>query len=490
VIFGSPPDSSGSGSTDGSSYDQVRGNVVTLDGTSGYLRLPDHMLQNAGTSLAVSVTFKTSKPSSGTYPGGVLLSTGQDVPANNNQGSTTEMYIGTDGKLYAQWANGAVNPMISLNQVADGQWHTATLVGSGAAQTLYLDNDTPVQSNATAPLQVYEPEVFVGAGVFPAVPWVNAPGGNTTVHSSYFAGQITDVSFYSTTLAQAPLAQRHPVTTNTGIFTAGVGNNLCLNDDNGKIASGNAIETWTCTGTSNEEWSLTPYGTIVFAGTGTGSGSTNSGDCLDVATSDTTGWTAPNNTPIQLRPCAGTPNQQWVLRSNNSLYNPSSGRCLDDPGSSTTPGAKLQVYTCNNSTAQQWIPTIHPVVPITGTIVGNGLCLDDTNSSSANYNAVQLSTCGDSSAQNWTVQPWGAITLAQYPGKCLDVYHSGVGDGVKVDLYDCDGTGAQQWQPNLIEGTLWNPESTECLDWGAGTSGTQAQIWSCNQTPRQQWVIP
>ncbi|HJP77779.1 MAG TPA: RICIN domain-containing protein [Pseudonocardiaceae bacterium] len=41
-------------------------------------------------------------------------------------------------------------------------------------------------------------------------------------------------------------------------------------------------------------------------------------------------------------------------QSNGSLYNPQSGKCLDDPNSSTTEGTQLQIYDCNGTNAQQW----------------------------------------------------------------------------------------------------------------------------------------
>ena len=44
----------------------------------------------------------------------------------------------------------------------------------------------------------------------------------------------------------------------------------------------------------------------------------------------------------------------WVGQSNGTLLNPNSGKCLDDPSSSTTPGAKLQIYTCGSGAGQQW----------------------------------------------------------------------------------------------------------------------------------------
>ena len=65
-------------------------------------------------------------------------------------------------------------------------------------------------------------------------------------------------------------------------------------------------------------------------------------------------------------------------------------------------------------------------------------------------------------------------------GKCLDVDAAGTANGTTVDLYDCNGTGAQVWQPQS-DGALLNPASGKCLDdtgWST-TPGTQAQIWSC-----------
>jgi hypothetical protein len=46
--------------------------------------------------------------------------------------------------------------------------------------------------------------------------------------------------------------------------------------------------------------------------------------------------------------------------------------------------------------------------------------------------------------QQWTVGSDGTLRVL---GKCLDVYAAGTADGTAVDLYDCNGTGAQIWQP-------------------------------------------
>ena len=51
--------------------------------------------------------------------------------------------------------------------------------------------------------------------------------------------------------------------------------------------------------------------------------------------------------------CNGGANQQWQA-SNGALVNPASGKCLDDPGSSTANGTQLDLWTCNGGANQQW----------------------------------------------------------------------------------------------------------------------------------------
>ena len=124
----------------------------------------------------------------------------------------------------------------------------------------------------------------------------------------------------------------------------------------------------------------------------------------------------------------------------------------------------------------------------TGQITGyQGLCLDDRSASTALYNPIQVYTCNGTGAQQWTVASNGTL---QVLGMCLDVYAAGTANGTKVDLYSCNGTGAQVWQPQS-NGALLNPNSGKCLDdTGYGGSGTQAQIWSCTGNANQKWNLP
>jgi beta-glucosidase len=122
--------------------------------------------------------------------------------------------------------------------------------------------------------------------------------------------------------------------------------------------------------------------------------------------------------------------------------------------------------------------------PITGY---EGLCLDDRSASTADLNPVQVYTCNGTDAQDWTV---GSNDTLQVLGGCLDVDGAGTANGTTVDYYPCNGTVAQVWEPQS-NGELVNPNSGKCLDdTGYGGSGTQVQIWTCDDTSNQQWTLP
>ncbi len=52
---------------------------------------------------------------------------------------------------------------------------------------------------------------------------------------------------------------------------------------------------------------------------------------------------------------------------------------------------------------------------------------------------------------------------SQVLGKCLDIYAAGTANGTTVELYGCNGTGAQDWVPQS-NGSLVTPNSGKCLD--------------------------
>jgi glucosylceramidase len=62
--------------------------------------------------------------------------------------------------------------------------------------------------------------------------------------------------------------------------------------------------------------------------------------------------------------------------------------------------------------------------------------------SSANGTAIQLYDCNGSGAQSWTVADDGSV---QALGKCMDVTAASIANGAKIQLYGCNGTNAQKW---------------------------------------------
>jgi chitinase len=134
-------------------------------------------------------------------------------------------------------------------------------------------------------------------------------------------------------------------------------------------------------------------------------------------------------------------------------------------------------------------PTTNPPSGRTGRITGiAGKCVDVAAASSANGTAIQLYDCNGSNAQNWTVGTDGTLRAL---GKCMDINAAGTANGSLVQLYDCNGTGAQVWQ-SQSNGTLRNPASGRCLDASNNSSanGTRLHIWDCFAGANQRWVLP
>ncbi|WNI18520.1 ThuA domain-containing protein [Actinacidiphila sp. ITFR-21] len=133
-------------------------------------------------------------------------------------------------------------------------------------------------------------------------------------------------------------------------------------------------------------------------------------------------------------------------------------------------------------------PVTPPPAEPTGAIHGyGGKCVDIAAASSANGTAVQLYDCNGTNAQNWTVVSDGSLKAL---GKCMDVTSAGTANGSKVQLYDCNGTNAQKWTRS--GGTLVNAGSGKCLDATGPSSanGTRLQIWTCGTGANQQWTLP
>jgi type 1 glutamine amidotransferase len=131
---------------------------------------------------------------------------------------------------------------------------------------------------------------------------------------------------------------------------------------------------------------------------------------------------------------------------------------------------------------------VKPTGTRTGPVKGlAGKCLDVRASGTADGTKIQLYTCNGSGAQSWTVNGQTLRAL----GKCLDISGGGTADGTKIQLWTCNGTGAQNWAAQA-DGSLRNPQSGKCLDVAGGNSAdsTVVQLYTCNGSAAQKWTLP
>ena len=121
--------------------------------------------------------------------------------------------------------------------------------------------------------------------------------------------------------------------------------------------------------------------------------------------------------------------------------------------------------------------------PITG--IG-GKCVDVAGAASADGTPVQLWSCNGTGAQQWTISGDEVKAL----GKCLDVSGGAKTNSAKIQLYGCNGTGAQKWTAR--SGELVNTASGKCLDAQGRSSaaGTRLIIYTCAASPNQLWTLP
>jgi triacylglycerol esterase/lipase EstA (alpha/beta hydrolase family) len=148
---------------------------------------------------------------------------------------------------------------------------------------------------------------------------------------------------------------------------------------------------------------------------------------------------------------------------------------------------------------------IHPnymnawsVVNLAGDVLGHGStaitsgvsstkCIDDKGSGTNTGNPIQIWDCNGSGAQIWLHDSPGGKTTFSVLGLCMDDTSSGTSNGTKIQLYTCNNTGAQQWTPGA-NGSL--QIFGKCLDdpGSSTTNGTQLQLYTCNGTNAQRWI--
>ncbi len=121
--------------------------------------------------------------------------------------------------------------------------------------------------------------------------------------------------------------------------------------------------------------------------------------------------------------------------------------------------------------------------PITG---DHGKCLDNFGSATANGNKVDIWTCNGTVAQQWTFIN-GALSVQ---GKCLDDSSQG-GAGAKLVIWTCNGHAAQTWTHRSNSEYVLKLNGLCLTDpSGSATNGTQVVIRKCANFADQHWIGP
>jgi lysophospholipase L1-like esterase len=118
--------------------------------------------------------------------------------------------------------------------------------------------------------------------------------------------------------------------------------------------------------------------------------------------------------------------------------------------------------------------------------VGSGRCLNDPSGSATNGVQARIWDCNGSGSQQWTYSSGNQLKVL---GKCLDAYANQTTAGTKVVIWDCNVGTNQQWRLNP-DGTITGVQSGLCLDVTGAASGndTPVELWSCNGGNNQKWT--
>jgi alpha-tubulin suppressor-like RCC1 family protein/Tfp pilus assembly protein PilX len=116
-----------------------------------------------------------------------------------------------------------------------------------------------------------------------------------------------------------------------------------------------------------------------------------------------------------------------------NIYNSNSGHCIDNK---TQDGVTLQLYTCNNSVAQNFMFDVDNSIYY----ANKNKCFNATTS------VISLATCNGTAAQKFTLRDDGSIYNSSV-AKCID---NNGGDGTNLQMYTCNATGPQTFSlPDL-----------------------------------------
>ena len=227
----------------------------------------------------------------------------------------------------------------------------------------------------------------------------------------------------------------------------------------------------------------------------------NSGKALDVRNG-----VAENNAIVQQYSRNNSQAQRWFIRDSGAGYYLQSvlgNWVLDLSGGNTANGAAIRLYAPNGTASQLFVVSSSDVNIATGvsmiitSVANKKLVTDVTSASTANGARVQLYSSNNTNAQKYRFESIGNGTykiINANSGKVLDVAGGSTANGAALQQYTSNNTVAQQWTVrNYGSGkiALMSVNANKAVDIPGGNAVQQAQLqlYSPNGTVAQQWLV-
>lgn len=276
-----------------------------------------------------------------------------------------------------------------------------------------------------------------------------------------------------------------------------------LDISNGSSSNGTNLQTYAWNGTDAQLWKF------VSAGNGGYYVRSRLGTVIDIANG-----TIQNGTNIQMYTLNYSNAQKWKFKSTavkaetitEGIYTiqvaANTKYTLDIAGGSSADGENVQIYTKNNTLAQNFVITsvgngYYKIVS-----EGTGKVLDVSGGSSAWGTNVQQYRWNGTASQCWRFIDAGngKYYIQSKLGTVLDIANGSIYGGNNVQTYMLNETNAQKWKlsklnyADIAEGTYTIQtalSSNRVLDISGGSvdNGANVQIYSSNGTAAQKFVV-
>lgn len=288
------------------------------------------------------------------------------------------------------------------------------------------------------------------------------------------------------------------VSVSEGLYTitSALNSRMVLDIDGGSIANGANVQLYSSNSSDAQKFYLHDVGDRTYILL-----SLASGRVLETTGGKNDGENVRQNT------YNGSAKQKWwIIRDSDGYYtliSAASGKALDVSGGSAFNGANIQQYSSNGTKAQKFVfescdqKLLSEQTYVISPVIAEGKALDVNGADRSDGANVQIYQMNGSSAQNFIAKYNGDSTYtfyAEHSQKALDINGAGIANGTNVQQYSGNGTAAQKWLPRSVgngQYVFFSISSGKALDISNGgrTNGTNVQIYEYNGSDAQKMCL-